>query len=206
MEELLRKIEDYMQAQGHVLFTNPGQLNIVYVEGMNTDGTLNADRPDEFNDLGLVFDYLPGRIAPRLLLAHPCTTEPGVSATLSAAAAKRGGVARIAFGQYKAWKVGRHKGQVALVQSNDSIVVVRDANRNFIRDRTDPRTKVTGCNQHGPGKGRRPKRVGNYSEGCLVRPTDPLQEEFMRVVMSDPQYLADPDFVYTTTILPGDKL
>lgn len=200
--DLLTRIVAYMLARGYQVDTGPGQINIVYVEGMNTDGSLNSDALDNWNDLRLVFDYHQGQ--PRLRHKAIATTEPGRAATFSAPAKKRGGVARIAFGQYWAWKMGLHKGQVALVQAAP-IPVYRDANLDGIRT-GDVLTFATGINQHSTRKGWKGPRVGTWSEGCLVGWIYNTHLTFISICKQDPRYKVDPNYLFATAILPGDKL
>lgn len=99
---------------------------------MNSDGSLNADKPNEFNDLRGVFEFYKGK-KPRLLDAWEGTTEPGFKYTYKPM--NQAGAARIAFGQYKAWRVGTHgnsEPHEALVQAA-SVKVHRDANKDMVR-------------------------------------------------------------------------
>ena len=207
---LVTAILDYLRHKRYTVDTQPGHLNIVYIEGLNPDGTLNTDAIDGWNDLRLVIDH-DSDGQPICRLCHVATTEPGKAPTFSATAQKRGGVARIAFGQYKAWRVGFHKqskhgkNHPALVQAAP-VSVHRDANRNGIRDgRDNVHVGRFGINQHSTQPGYRGNSVGFFSEGCLV---GYLWEEhvngFMPLVKADARYLADPDYLFVTTIIAGD--
>jgi len=199
----LEHIIAFCERKGYIFFKNPGELNILYVEGMNPDHSLNPDRLDGWNDLRLVIDFQSGR--PRLLFLQVATTEPGRAATLSDAAKKRGGVARITFGQHlECWQIGKHKGTPALVQVGN-ILVHRDKNRDGIRTR-DPIAAATGINQHGTSLAFKGKNVGTWSEGCLVGLIYIEHLRFIALLKTDPRYIADPKFKYSSIILPGDAL
>lgn len=51
----VERIIAYMELNGYQIFRGPDELNIVYVEGCNEDGSLNADEWDGWNDRRLVF-------------------------------------------------------------------------------------------------------------------------------------------------------
>jgi len=97
------------------------------------DGRLNANAPNAFNDVRLVF-WVDNRGS---LRAKPweATSEPGRFWTLNPMDDR--GAARIAFGQYKAWRVGSHRAGTlsaheALVQV-DPLRVYRDLNKDDLR-------------------------------------------------------------------------
>ena len=52
-----------------------GELNIVYVEGMNPDGTPNDDEANKWNDLRLLIKFEGDE--PRIVGRWAATTEPG---------------------------------------------------------------------------------------------------------------------------------
>ena len=199
----------YMRAKGYEVFPSPGHFNIVYIEGMNPDGTLNPDKLDGWNDLRIVIDHTADG-EPFLKINHIATTEPGAAATFSPEAAKRGGVARIAFGQYRAWQVGFHKqsrngkNHPALVQ-RAPVAVHRDKNRDGIRTRDNVHIGMFGINQHSTRPGFSGGKIGMFSEGCLVgwRWNEHV-DEFIPLVKTDPRFVADADFMFTTTIIAGD--
>lgn len=194
----------YMQSKGYTVDAGPGEINIIYIEGANEDGRPNADRVDEWNDRCLILEFEDG--APRIVYNVHCTTEPGRAATISPTAAKRKGVARIAFGQYKAWVVGKHKkaAHPALVQVRN-LPVCRDLNKDFKRTGDKVDTGIFGINQHGtaPG-GFTSGSVGRQSEGCLVRPNWGDHLNFMARCRADVRFVADARFIFTSTILDGD--
>lgn len=206
---LAKRLLRYMRAKGYAIFTGPGELNIVYVEGMNVDGTQNPDAPDVWNDLRCVIDFVGDE--PRLLIAHAATTEPGRSATFSADAAKRKGIARIAFGQYSAWRAGFHKqskngkNHPALVQVMP-LPVHRDKNRDMKRTNDQIHIGYFGINQHSTRPGYTGGSVGTWSEGCLVGLLWDQHLEFIRLCKTDPRYIADPNFIFTSAVLPGDEI
>src|SRR2546427_4511674 len=87
-----------MQAAGHWIACHPDCVNIVYVEGMDPDGTPNEDAPNEFNDLRMVLRV--NRAGnPEIVELWEATTEPGQYYTIHHLDPL--GAARIAFGQYK---------------------------------------------------------------------------------------------------------
>lgn len=189
-----KKISDYMTAQGYKIFTNPGELNIVYVEGVNADGTLNIDRMNEWNDLRLVLNHNMEVVGDWL-----ATTEPGWKYTKQPLNSQ--GAFRIAFGQYQAWRVGQHKDHEALVQVAQ-VRGHRDRNKDGFRT-GDPVVNGTfGINQHWGGDAR---AVDGWSAGCLVGRTRVGHRQFMKLVKSDIRY-RDSNYIFWTTILPGDKL
>ena len=97
-DELASKIIDAMRARRYQIDSDEGHLNIVYVEGMNVDGTANDNAPNQFNDLRAVIRFVGGK--PVIAGAWEGTTEPSRRWTQDPMNPK--GAARIAFGQYTA--------------------------------------------------------------------------------------------------------
>ncbi|HAG79976.1 MAG TPA: peptidoglycan-binding protein, partial [Cyanobacteria bacterium UBA12227] len=147
---LEERIIAYCEDKGYQIDRGPGEKNIIYVEGMYPDGQLNDDKANAWNDTRMVIEFKDGK--PVVLGKWEATTEPGRYYTMNPMNA--GGVARIAFGQHRAWQLGRH-GQAdpheALVQTGGPLTVYRDLNKDGMRsgDRTD--TGHFGVNQHWGG-------------------------------------------------------
>lgn len=196
----VEKIVSYMKRQGYRLFTEPHNVNIVYIEGMDIDGEVNTDEPNQFNDLRLLIDNNF-----RLLGNWVATTEPGRFYTLNPMNKK--GAARIAFGQYEAWQIGTHgnsEPHEALVQVKP-VKVYRDANKDFIRTNDALDSGLFGINQHW-GYDLPETNLGKASAGCLVGRSRKGHREFMALIKSDIRYQKNKNFVFTTAIIPGDKL
>lgn len=194
-----------MLERGYTVATRPGELNIVYIEGADANGKPNADKPDGWNDRRLLIGHGDdGR--PEVLLNVAATTEPGLSATRSSGARARGGVARIAMGQFKAWRMGYHKGYLshpALVQVMP-IPVHRDYNRDSKRTGDRVHTGYFGINQHGTRANYRPNAVGMWSEGCLVGRIWAEHLSFIDILRLEPRFVVNPEFIFTTTVVDGD--
>lgn len=191
------RIAKYMIAQGY--WIDEAHPNIVYVEGVNPDGTPNADKINEWNDVRTILEIKNG--VPILTNCWVATTEPGWKYTENPLNPK--GAFRIAFGQYRAWVVGWHKTHEALVQCGE-IVGYRDRNKDGMRT-GDPVVKGSdfGVNQHW---GYNMEYVDGASAGCLVGQSIEGHMQFMKKVKSDPRYLENIGYVFLATILPGDKL
>ena len=203
-KRLVDKIVAYMKLKGYQIYTTDGKRNIVYVEGMNVDGTLNDDSPDVWNDIRCVFEYRDGN--PEMLGVWGATTEPGRYYTENPL--NPDGCARIQFGQYKAWQVGSHgtsQPHEALVQC-DNITVCRDLNEDYSRKGDQLYTgDHFGVNQHWGGDSPI-EAIGRWSAGCLVGRTRDGHREFMKIVKEDPDYLRNRAYAFATTVIAGDDL
>jgi hypothetical protein len=206
--DFVSRIIRYMQRRALWFARLPGFLNICYVEGANKDGSLNANELNKFNDRRIVFTFEGG--TPRVLLNVEATTEPGRTFTLNPINPQ--GAARIAFGQYKAWRVGVHRpkptspGHEALVQVS-AIAVHRDLNKDGKRagDKLDVGSGF-GINQHS-GHNASVNDIGRTSAGCLVGRRHDEHKEFMRLVKTDPRFRkASNGYTYVTTVIAGDDL
>lgn len=206
---IANQIFNYMQYKKLHFDRNPEHVNIIYVEGVNEDLQPNGDRIDFWNDRRLVIQCDKWG-QPQILLNVACTTEPGLAATNSAAAKKRGGVARVQFGQFTAWRVGFHQ-QTRLGTSHPALVQVmplnvhRDANQDGIRP-GDKILPAWGINQHGTRLNLNPARVGMWSEGCLVGRDWPDHIRFMELIQTDACYKKSKTHIFTTTILNGTEM
>lgn len=205
-DDFASRIIRYMQLKGYWVARLPGYLNIVYVEGVEEDGTLNADEPNKWNDRRIVIEIKNGK--PTIVGNWQATTEPGRHFTNNPENVK--GAARIAFGQYKAWRVGLHKPgkkseHEALRQAGD-ITVHRDLNKDFKRtgDKTDVGSGFF-INQH-KGFNMPVGEIGLASAGCLVGRLNKEHEDFMALVKTDLRYRANRGYMFMTTIIAGDDL
>ncbi len=202
---LAKRALRYMRRKGYFIARSPLSYNIVYVEGMNSDGSLNADRFNEWNDRRMVIRIAQGG-RPEMLVNDQSTTEPGDYYTRRPL--HRNGAARIAFGQYKAWVDGLHQGwQPALVQ-RENLRVHRDFNKDGKRSMSDPVDigKTFGVNQHSTSPRRTPELIGPYSAGCLVGRRYQWHLAFLRTVRRDFRYRMNKGYLFVTAILPGDDL
>ncbi|MBW4478410.1 MAG: peptidoglycan-binding protein [Tolypothrix brevis GSE-NOS-MK-07-07A] len=202
--DLPSRIVKYMQSKNYTIFTEPKEYNIVYIEGMNEDGSLNDDAPNEFNDRRIVIEVADG--VPKIVNHWGATTEPGSGYTFKPMNSQ--GAARIQFGQYKAWSVGTHgtaEPHEALVQVDD-ITVCRDFNQDFKRtgDKLDT-GRHFGVNQH-YGFDFPQNDIRLASAGCLVGRRREGHREFMRIIKGDRRYRTNSNYVFYTTIIPGDDL
>ena len=75
VSDLAHLVVAAMERKGYQVDCGPGEVNIVYVEGMNPDGTANADEANKWNDLRLLIRFEGG--APRIIGEWAATTEPG---------------------------------------------------------------------------------------------------------------------------------
>lgn len=201
--KLAKRLLRYMGQQGYWIARSPNMYNIVYVEGMNEDGSLNEDRFNEWNDRRMVIQIGPGGV-PALLVNDQATTEPGLFYTKNPLNPQ--GAARIAFGQYKAWVDGLHQGwQPALVQ-RENLKVHRDLNQDGKRSANDPIDigKTFGINQHSTSPNKTPDLVGPYSAGCLVGRRYSWHQAFLRTVKKDVRYQMNKGYLFMSTVIAGD--
>ncbi|MEH2067896.1 MAG: peptidoglycan-binding domain-containing protein [Nostoc sp.] len=201
--DLASQIVKYMLSKNYRIFTNRSEYNIVYIEGLNADGTLNNDTPNEFNDLRLVIEVIDD--VPRIIGQWQATSEPGSYYTYHPM--NPDGAARIAFGQYRAWAVGIHgnaEPHEALVQVG-SVTVCRDFNKDFKRTGDKLDTGIFGVNQHW-GYDYPANNINNASAGCLVGRSRTGHREFMSTVKGDRRYLANSHYLFYSTVIAGDDL
>ncbi|MGD1910953.1 MAG: peptidoglycan-binding domain-containing protein [Rivularia sp. (in: cyanobacteria)] len=201
---LASRIVSYMLLKDYDIYTRPGEYNIVYVEGMNADGTENSDAPNRFNDRRMVIEICDG--VPVIVGNWEATTEPGTYYTRYPM--RREGAARIQFNQFKAWQVGRHGRrypQYPALRQVRPITVHRDFNRDGTRTNDKLHTGWFGINQHHANNAPR-HDIGRWSAGCLVGRTVASHNEFMKIVMQDRRYKLNNKYIFSTTIIPGDDL
>ena len=198
-----KDILDFCRAKYGTEFSeNENEVNILYFEGCNAaDLTPNPDLPDLWNDTSLIISKKHD-----VLVMHraEATSEPGLSATMSKQGARLGGVFRIAIGFHKEkWVMGFHKrnrNHPALVQ-HGKITGHRDKNRDGKRTGDLVTDNVVGLNQHGTRPGLKSVRVGEWSYACLVRRMWEDHLAFIELCKSDPRFIVDNKFKFSTTIV-----
>ena len=206
--DLGSRIVKYMRLRNYWVARLPGFLNIVYIEGANADGALNDDKFNVFNDRRIAFAIENGK--PAIKFNVLATTEPGEFYTKNPM--NTGGAARIAFNQYKAWRVGYHNASnpsrhEALVQIG-VISVHRDLNKDGKRtgDAIDVGSAFA-INQHS-GHDAPAGNIGKHSAGCLVGRKHDEHKEFMKLVKTDPRFkkALNGGYKFMTTVIAGDDL
>lgn len=198
--ELAMRIARAMEQRGYVVDKGDREINIVYIEGMDLDGSANENRKNAFDDLRIVFTYKEG--APVIVGKWEATTQPGNRYTLNPINTKGGAI--IELGQQRVWQTGLHRGQYeALIQTGGEVRVLRDKNKSFGRDAEDVvDVGWFGINQHHGGDAPRTD-IGGHSAGCLVTPSVDDHEKFMLICKSDPRYKANNRFIFRTTVMPA---
>jgi len=198
------RIIDYMEQHNYEISRGRSEKNIIYVEGADSDGTENDDRPNYFNDLRIIIafdkDYKP--VIEGIWIA---TTEPGFYYTYNPMNPK--GAARIAFGQYRAWQVGLHgysDPHEALIQVEE-VKVHRDLNQDMIRTGDKTEWGLYGINQHW-GYDHPVDDIHTASAACLAGRTRVGHREFMKGCYNDRRYIRNPNFVFPTTIIDRSKI
>jgi peptidoglycan hydrolase-like protein with peptidoglycan-binding domain len=209
-DDLAGRVIKYMIAKGYSVSQQIDTYNIVYIEGIDPDGTLNADEMNYFNDLRMVIK-INAMGEPEIVGKWFATTEPGSQYTNNPISdyAKEKGAARIKFGQYKAWRVGRHNpdtiNQLALLQKAE-LPVYRDKNKDGFRNNDIIDTgDWFGINQHHANDSPR-KDIGPWGAGCLVGQTSDGHQEFMDIIRKDKRYKQNNSYLFETTIIAGDDL
>lgn len=202
--DLASRIVKYMKAKGYQISQGIREYNIVYVEGMNSDGSLNNDPPNCFNDRRMVIQIVDG--VPAIVGNWEGTTEPGSKYTQNPM--NPGGAARIKFGQYKAWQVGIHgtsDRHEALVQTGGPITVYRDFNKDYQRVGDKEDTGYFAVNQHW-GYDFPSNNIYYASAGCLVGRLRQGHREFMSLIKQDRRYQLNDRYVFYATVIYGQDL
>ena len=201
---LAERIIAYCEDKQYQIDRNPGEKNIIYIEGMNPDGTLNEDQLNVWNDLRIVIEFKNDK--PEIIGCWQATTEPGRYYVVNPI--NSNGAARIAFGQYRAWQLGTHGNadpHEALIQTGGPVTVHRDKNRDGSRAGDMVESGYFGINQHWGGDSPE-SDIGRWSAGCQVGRTRQGHREFMKIVKSDPRFLNNNRYVFSSIIIPGDDL
>ena len=149
--DLAGRLISRMQGAGHWIARHPDCLNIVYAEGMNPQGQLNANVANVYNDSRFLIRIGTDGV-PVMAGGWIATTEPGKKYALDPALRNPGGAAHITLGQHKAWVVGTHNASKpsaheALVQAQP-LRITRDANNDLRRDGDPGEIGMFGVNQH----------------------------------------------------------
>lgn len=199
--DLTSRIIAYAKSKNYRLFTGADEVNIIYVEGADENGTPNADIANVWNDRRLVICWVSDR--PVIVLNATATTEPGSYFTQNPMNPL--GAARIQFGQYQAWRMGWHKpGHESLIQAG-AITVCRDFNEDGLRVGDYLNTGYFGVNQH-HGNDSPVHDIGRWSAGCLVGRQKEAHRKFLALCKKDPKYRQDEAYLFFTAVLPGDAL
>lgn len=192
------RIIAYMQSKNYATFTNRGEVNIVYIEGAEADGTPNSDLLNVWNDRRIVILFESDR--PTIALNVLATTEPGRYYTENPMNPL--GAARIQLNQFKSWQMGWHKPNHEALRQVAPIVVHRDFNKDGFRtnDRLD--AGIFHMNQHHGGNSPL-NDIGLYSAGCLVGRLVKEHSTFLSLCKRDPRYRQNNGFIFSTAVLSG---
>ena len=184
------RILKYCQSQKYPI----KNFNIIYIEGLTINGSLNGDEPNQFNDVRAIFDDK------RCLDCWQATCEPGSWYTDYPMNSE--GAFRIDFGYHKdAWEIGVHGNSdphEALVQVGE-VRGYRDANCDMVRSGDREVRGYYGINQHW-GYDMPPNDIGQASAGCLVGRSRHGHREFMAYCRKSGIGL------FSTIVLPADKI
>jgi hypothetical protein len=161
---------------------------------MDVDGRLNADAPNQFNDIRCIFNK------EKCVDLWTATCEPG--AYYTDRPMNPNGAFRIAFGYHEnAWEIGFHgysDEHEALVQTRE-IEGYRDYNRDNFRTGDQKVKGLFGINQHW-GYDLPFHDVSTASAGCLVGRSRQGHQQFMAYCRNSG--LKE----FSTIVLPGDKV
>jgi hypothetical protein len=175
-----------MRKYGFRVDEGPDVYNIVYVKNVDQYGDPRPDRGRyHYDDQRVVLQVIDGHA--EIVESWDATVDPFISVN-------PGGAAQIACpSQQTAWQTGWHKGtQWGLLQTGGVAEINRDSNGNFVRDSGDtPMKGWYGINHH-----------AGMSAGCLTVPNLTDHKDFMRIIQRDHRYRDNPNFIFTTTILP----
>jgi|SRR6476661_3360196 len=184
-----QQILNYCKLQGYPV----EWFNIIYIEGVDVDGRLNSDAPNQFNDIRCIFNK------EKCVDLWTATCEPGSYYTERPM--NPAGAFRIAFGYHsKAWEVGIHGSDEheTLVQVRE-IEGYRDYNRDGYRTGDLKVKGLFGVNQHW-GYDLPVYDISTASAGCLVGRSKEGHRQFMA-------YCQDSGLQeFSTIVLPGDKI
>lgn len=203
------KIADYCEIKyGKPLCQIEGAVNIVYIEGLNPDGTENKDEIDKWNDLRILVGMAEG--VWEILFSQIATTEPGRFYTQNPLNKK--GAARLAFGYHPpAWAHDLHQGKQPALKQRKSVLIHRDLNRDGKRNASEKphQSGLIGLNQHSTSPSYTGGTVGKYSAACLVGMDYAQHITFLQMTKFDPRYLAseaiNQEYLYDLWVLPGDE-
>lgn len=182
-------------------------VNIIGVEGINPDFSVNDDRPNSFNDLFLLLGVnKDGKF--RYLLKSVGTTEPGTHYTVNAMNAA--GAARVVIDtkHENIWQVGYHgRGNgrhLALVQTGNQICVTRDKNKDYARTNDRVMCGYYGINFHG-GYNMPLNNIGRASAGCAVIRLMKEQAAAMKIIGTDYFYKLNKKHRFSYIVVDGGK-
>jgi hypothetical protein len=208
-------IDRTYKPKGYQLPRGENQYTVVYVAGMNADGTLNNNEPNRYNDRRILLTFAQGK--PQIAGNWQATVSPG-------SVYENPRLAYTQFGLFpQAYRIGIH-GMVcpheALVQVKP-IIVARGPNQQgeYTNTRIGKRRDegVFAINQHGPCKDS--DTVDGSSEGCLVARRMSEHRQFMSMLKTDIRYKTSPvgppihsgdppyrTFAWDLIIISGQKL
>lgn len=188
-----RRLIEYMKYKKYRI----QPLNIVYIEDFDANDWIPlSEKLDFFNDIRCVVSDQGD-----VFLSNWATTEPGRYYTENRLNSK--GAFRIAIGQHiDAWRIGDHKGQLALVQVAP-VTGFRDNNEDGLRIGDLQDRGIFGINQHTTGINfNSPDRIGRWSAGCLVgQNTNSHYNRFMPLCRQ--MIITNKTPIFSTTIIDG---
>lgn len=185
---LTYNFEELFKKKGYSYFTKGNyNLNIIGVRSANDHKVTN-----EFDDY-IVVIYNTSKGISRSI--YKVTTQPGIDYILNPTNKK--GTAILVEGQYRgAYKLGKHKGQNALIQ-NKNVKVYRDNNKNrkYDYDKQTIDSGRFGINIHRAGTNS--SRINNWSAGCQVFAINSEFESFLRLCNKQVENGYGETFTYT---------
>lgn len=195
--ELARKCAQVRRVKNYPLATNKGEMNVDYIEGMDLDGTPNANRKNAFDDLHVIYTFVNG--VPVLVFKAECTTQPGARYTLRPLNPE--GAAIIDLGYQECWQPGLHRGNYpALIQTGAECRVWRDRLKAYARGQGHTATGWYGINQHHGADADR-SDIGGHSAGCLVTRLVAKHQSALAIKRQDPRAIADRKFVHGAAVM-----
>ena len=193
MSDLFKTLYKYdfkklFDKKGYAYFSKGNyNLNIIGVRSANNHNVTN-----EFDDF-IVVIYNTSKGTSRAI--YKVTTQPGISYMENPSNSR--GTAILAEGQYRGvYKLGKHKGQNALIQNKD-VKVYRDNNKNrkYDYDKQSIDSGRFGINIHRAGTNS--TRINNWSAGCQVFAINSEFESFLRLCNKQIENGYGETFTYT---------
>lgn len=169
MKLTYNEIEKVYQEKGYKFFKGPNNVNLYGIRS-------NSLLVNEWNDiLGVAYEDKFGN---KINLIHSGTTKPGLY-WLKNKMGNMNGTAILIPGYFQGcWKLGEHKGYLALQQHGSKFKVWRDNDKDGQFDyQGKVYEDVGGLNMHTESLLNTTEKVGAYSAGCQVREFD--KEHFM---------------------------